>query len=352
MKRVLIIMSMFLLSISACNSDYGIVNDGIYAVFITNMGDFTCELFSDKSPITVANFVGLAEGTREFVDASTNEKLKRPFYNGLTFHRVIKDFVIQGGCPLGNGTGNPGYNFLDEVNNGLKFDSSGYLAMANSGPNTNGSQFFITLNPTPHLNDRHTIFGKVISGMDIVTKISEINVDKSNMPFKDIVIKKIKIVKKGEEFEKFDAEKVFATKDKEFEKLEEVKKMQEKEFLKQLGIIEDQIIETKIGLKYVIKKKGTGKTPKKGDTIVAHYSGYLVDGTKFDSSYERNEPFETEIGVGRVIAGWDEAFLQMQEGEKRVLILPYYLAYGERGYPPVIPAKATLIFDVELLKVK
>ncbi|HOJ63339.1 MAG TPA: peptidylprolyl isomerase [Spirochaetota bacterium] len=345
MKRIVlaIFLSFLILSFPTCKKR----GDGIYAVFYTSKGKFVCELYFEKVPLTVANFVGLAEGTKEWIDPNTQEAVKRPFYNGLIFHRVIKDFVIQGGCPYGNGTGGPGYTFDDEIVSDLNHNSEGILSMANSGPNTNGSQFFITLAPTPHLNGRHSVFGKVIEGMDVVKKIGEVKTDATfNKPFENIYIKKIEILRIGNKAKEFNPEEIFK------QKAEEKKKNYE-EFLKSLGVEMDKIItDSKSGLKYYVKKEGTGRKPNKGDIIVAHYAGYFENGKKFDSSYDRNEPFKVQIGVGLVIPGWDEAFLTMKEGEKRVLILPYYLAYGERGYPGVIPPKATLIFDVELLEVK
>jgi len=320
---------------------------GIYAKFNTSKGSFTCQLYFEKAPLTVANFVGLAEGTIEWTDPNTQEKVKKPFYDGLIFHRVVKDFVIQAGCPYGNGTGGPGYNIDDEIVSDLVYDSEGILGMANSGPNTNGSQFFITLAPTPHLNGNYTIFGKVIEGMDVVKRIASVKTDTNfNKPFENIYINKVKIIRIGDKAKAFNPEQVFKEK-------KEEKKQKYEAFLKSIGVELDKIItDSKTGLKYYVKKEGNGITPKKGDIIVAHYSGYFENGKKFDSSYDRNQPFEVQIGVGLVIPGWDEAFLTMKEGEKRVLILPYYLAYGERGYPGVIPSKATLIFDVELIKVK
>ncbi|MCL1971629.1 MAG: peptidylprolyl isomerase [Endomicrobia bacterium] len=163
------------------------------AVIETSQGNITIELFPDQAPVTVANFVGLAEGTKEFRDAKTGEKVRRKFYDGLTFHRVIPDFMIQGGCPIGRGTGGPGYSFEDEIVPSLKFDKPGRLAMANSGPNTNGSQFFITEAATPWLNGNHTIFGQVISGMDVVKKIARTEVDFSDNPVNPVVIKRITI---------------------------------------------------------------------------------------------------------------------------------------------------------------
>jgi peptidyl-prolyl cis-trans isomerase A (cyclophilin A) len=167
---------------------------GMYVVFETSLGEITCELFSDKAPKTVANFIGLASGTKEFTDARTRQAAKRPFYDGLIFHRVIPDFMIQGGCPLGTGTGGPGYRFEDEFVKELGFDRPGKLAMANSGPNTNGSQFFITLAPTTWLNGKHTIFGQVVKGQDVVEKISATPRDRQDRPQTPVVLTKLKIV--------------------------------------------------------------------------------------------------------------------------------------------------------------
>jgi len=168
---------------------------GTYAVFNTSAGTITCRLFTDKTPVTCQNLIGLAEGTKEWVDPRTRQKVKRPFYDGLTFHRVIPEFMIQGGCPLGNGRGGPGYKFKDEFNPSLRFDRPGLLAMANSGPNTNGAQFFITEKATPWLNNRHTIFGEVVEGLDIVNKIARVKTDRANKPLEPVVIDKLEIVR-------------------------------------------------------------------------------------------------------------------------------------------------------------
>jgi len=167
---------------------------GMYVVFETSLGEITCELFSDKAPKTVANFIGLATGTKEFVDSRTRQAAKRPFYDGLIFHRVIPDFMIQGGCPLGTGTGGPGYRFEDEFVKELGFDRPGKLAMANSGPNTNGSQFFITVAPTTWLSGKHTIFGQVVKGQDVVEKISAAPRDRQDRPQTPVVLTKLRIV--------------------------------------------------------------------------------------------------------------------------------------------------------------
>ncbi len=358
MRRIALIVVFILCSVlSACG--YGYKDDGLYAEINSSMGKMIFMLYYDKVPITVGNFVGLADGTREFFDVVSNKKVIKPFYNGLTFHRIIKGFVIQGGCPMGDGRGDPGYKFVDEFVPELKHDSPGILSMANSGPNTNGSQFFITLAPTPHLNGRHTVFGKIVYGQDIIDKIANVKADKQGKPQDKVLIESIKIVSIGKNANDFDAEEAFA-KNKEAKKdLEELQKQfledQEdnlKQFLTMLKVKHNRIVTTKTGLRYYVKKRGKGRKPKTGDIITAHYTGYLANGKQFDSSRKRGKPFETPIGVRRVIPGWDEAFLDMRKGEKRILIIPYNLAYGERGRPPVIPAKAMLIFDVELLGIK
>ncbi len=201
MKKILFFtMIVILLFAVGCKKD-GVKSDQvkakekITAKFVTSMGDINCELFPDKAPKTVANFIGLAEGTKEWLVPGTNQWVKKPLYTGTIFHRVIPDFMIQGGDPLGNGTGGPGYEFEDEFSPDLKFDVPGRLAMANAGPNTNGSQFFITERPTPHLNNRHTIFGQC-NEVDVVKAIARIERDLSNdRPKTDVVIKGIQIIR-------------------------------------------------------------------------------------------------------------------------------------------------------------
>jgi peptidyl-prolyl cis-trans isomerase A (cyclophilin A) len=167
---------------------------GHYAVFDTTLGEITCELFPDKAPVTVQNFVGLADGTKEFVDSQTRQRTKRPFYDGLVFHRVIPKFMIQAGCPLGSGTGGPGYKFQDEFSADLSFDRPGRLAMANAGPGTNGSQFFITVAPTDWLDNHHTIFGQVVKGQDVVDKIVNTPRGANDRPKTPVVMNSVKIV--------------------------------------------------------------------------------------------------------------------------------------------------------------
>ena len=314
------------------------LHDGIYAKFITDKGEILCILEYKKTPLTVANFIGLAEGTKNLGGGAGTQGHK--FYDGLTFHRVIPDFMIQGGCPLGTGTGGPGYTFPDEIDPTLKHTGPGILSMANSGPNTNGSQFFITHVATPWLDGKHTVFGHVMNGQDVVNTIK--GGDK---------IKSVEIIRAGAEAEAFKGnQKAFDTllativqrgMEKERAAMEEAVNQIKKQW--------PNAVTTPSGLQYVIVQEGTGDgTPAKGAMVTAHYTGKLLDGSKFDSSYDRGQPIEFPVGAGRVIKGWDEAFLSMKRGEKRVLIIPSSLGYGPSGRGP-IPPNATMIFDVELV---
>jgi len=309
------------------------LKDGLYAKIITERGDILLSLQYKKTPLTVINFVSLAEGTRTLGGGEKPSGI--PFYDGLKFHRVISDFMIQGGCPLGTGTGGPGYTFPDEIDSTLKHDRPGILSMANAGPNTNGSQFFITHVPTPHLDGKHTVFGRVVKGQEVVNAIRQGD-----------IIKKVEIIRVGEEAQ------AFATDDDAFERA--LRGIEQSKNDKTEKLISSQWPETKktsSGLHYVVKKEGTGDSPQKGSTVTAHYSGRLLaNNKKFDSSYDRGEPIEFKVGVGQVIPGWDEALLDMKKGEKRTLIIPPELGYGSRGAGRgVIPPDAWLVFDVELL---
>ncbi len=337
MRKSIFFVLITLILITGCNvKKYK--DEGLYAEINTNKGMIVVKLDFDKVPMTVANFAGLAEGKIPNSFRGDGE----PYYDGLLFHRVIKDFMIQGGDPQGNGTGNPGYSFPDEFHTDLKHDSSGIISMANAGPGTNGSQFFITHVATPHLDNKHSVFGKVYKGIDIVNQIEQ--GDK---------IESIKIIRVGKDAEAFDSAAVFKkmTEEKKLALEMELKRKQEEE----IKIIEEKWpgrITTDSGLMYVVLKEGKGNKPKTGGMIAAHYTGTFLDGRKFDSSADRGAPLEFPVGVGRVIKGWDEALLDMKKGEKRVLIVPSHLAYGERGAGEVIPPNATLVFQVELVDIK
>ncbi|CEN33774.1 Peptidyl-prolyl cis-trans isomerase [Capnocytophaga cynodegmi] len=309
------------------------MQNGIYAKFKTTKGEILVRLTYDKTPGTVGNFVALAEGKQK----NTSKSLGEPYYNGLKFHRVIPDFMIQGGCPLGTGTGNPGYQFDDEFVSELKHDKPGVLSMANAGPGTNGSQFFITHVPTPWLDGKHTVFGQVVEGQNIVDSI--VQGDK---------IEEINIVRVGEEAENWDAVKAFETFNAEKEKriAEERKKIEQVLASETAGFEK-----TESGLFYKITNQGSGKKPKAGDEVAVHYTGMLLDKTVFDSSYRRNQPLTFTVGVGRVIEGWDEGILLLREGDKARFVIPPDLAYGSQGAGGIIPPNALLIFDVELVKI-
>ena len=304
---------------------------GMMALIKTNKGDIKLSLEFKKAPMTVANFIALAEGKMPNQIKKTGE----PFYNGLTFHRVIKDFMVQGGDPSGDGKGGPGYQFPDEFDASLVHDAPGVLSMANAGPGTNGSQFFITHVATPWLNGMHTVFGRVIEGMPFVNGIQQ----------GDKIIS-ITIERISDEAKSFDAMAVFTS------KMKELKGKEFAAFDEFVAKNYPQAIKTNSNLYYIIEKQGTGKQPKSGNTVVAHYKGMLTDGKVFDASTERGQPFEFPLGQGKVIPGWDEGFALFKVGTKAKLIIPYQLAYGIAGSPPVIPPSSTLIFDIELLNVK
>jgi peptidyl-prolyl cis-trans isomerase A (cyclophilin A) len=271
--------------------------------------------------------------------------LGTPFYNGLTFHRVIhtpQPFMIQGGDPQGNGSGGPGYSFADEFDPSLTFDKPGLLAMANAGPGTNGSQFFITEAPTTWLNNKHSIFGEVVEGYSLVPQIAQGD-----------VMQKVNIIRVGKEAQDFDAVKVFTEGTaKAAQKAQEAQKAAMAEFTAWVKQTYPNAKSTPSGLYYIVEKEGTGARATAGKTVSVHYTGKFTNGNKFDSSYDRNEPITFPLGQRQVIAGWDEGIALMSVGAKYKLIIPYQLAYGEQGRPPQIPAKSTLIFDTELVDVK
>lgn len=315
------------------------MNDGMYAKLTTSKGEILLKLYYDKTPLTVINFAGLAEGKLHLGGA--DRPSETPFYDGLKFHRVIADFMIQGGCPLGTGTGGPGYTFPDEIDPKLKHNKPGTLSMANAGPGTNGSQFFITHVPTPHLDGKHTVFGRVIEGQDVVNAIAQGD-----------SLDQVEIIRVGKEAKGFKTDQ--AAFDQALEELqgEEGKalKKERAEIKKKISDKWPKAKKTRSGMYYQVEKEGSGDTPKSGTTISAHYTGRLLSNNKkFDSSYDRKEPIQFPIGAGRVIRGWDEALIQMKRGEKRTLIIPPELAYGEQGAGGVIPPNAWLVFDVELV---
>ena len=274
-----------------------------------------------------------AEGNLE----NNVKKQGTPYYDGLKFHRVIPDFMIQGGCPSGTGTGGPGYQFDDEIHPDLKHDAPGKLSMANSGPATNGSQFFITHIETSWLDGKHTVFGNVEEGQDVVDAVAQ--GDEMS----------IEIIRVGTDAEAYNAVEAFRTFEGSRAKREEEEKKKQQEVLDTVALGYD---ETTTGLRYKILQNGEGKQATKGANVSVHYKGQLLDGTVFDSSYKRKQPIDFPVGVGQVIAGWDEGILLLKVGDKARFVIPSNLAYGESGAGGVIPPNATLIFDVELMDVK
>lgn len=305
--------------------------NGLFANISTSKGEIKIELEFEKTPGTVGNFVGLSLG----LISNSIKPLGEAYYNGLKFHRVINDFMIQAGCPLGTGTGDPGYKFDDEFHNELKHDRPGVISMANAGPSTNGSQFFITHVETPWLDNKHTVFGNVIDGMDVVNSISQND---------EIISVKINAV--GDKAKAFDAAKAFEDFNK--SKADRIKKEKENE-LKMLKDLSKGFSKTSSGLLYKFEKENNSHKPSNGNKVKVHYKGMLLDGTVFDSSFKRNQPIEFTLGVGQVIKGWDEGISLLGIGDKASFIIPSDLAYGAAGAGGVIPPDATLVFEVELI---
>ena len=370
MKKKILFAFLVIASFYSCKEEQNNLPDGLYAKIETNKGEIILQLDFEKAPITVANFVSLAEGKNEFV---TNETLKnKPFFDGLKFHRVINDFMIQTGDPLGTGSGDTGYKFKDEFSD-LKFDTGGVLAMANNGPTTNSSQFFITHLATPWLEGKHTIFGHVVeNGMEVVNKIEQ-----------NDYINKVTIIRNGEAAKKFNAVKIFndyftiesenqnkrAAIDAENKKVynEKYKEVREQK-VAYFTDLKTKATKTPTGLQYVITKKSGGKKPAKGTNVFIHYAGFLEDGELFDASiesvaktfgkYDENRavqngyqpiPFQAGKKDG-MIPGFIEGLEQLSFGDKAVIFIPSRLGYGAAGAGGVIPPNANIIFEIELLE--
>ena len=309
------------------------MTEGIYAVIYTQKGTLTLQLHYEKTPGTVGNFVGLAEGNL----VNEVKQTGTPYYDGLNFHRVIPDFMVQGGCPQGNGVGGPGYQFDDEIDSGLRHNKAGILSMANAGPGTNGSQFFITHVPTPWLDGKHTVFGCVVEGQEIVDSIEQGD-----------TIDKIEILRIGKDAQNWNAVAAFNSFNQKTQKRIDAQKAKQ---AKELHKVSAGFKQMDSGLRYQIIQEGTGQQPVAGQTVSVHYKGQLLDGTVFDSSYKRQKPLDFVLGQGQVIPGWDEGVSLLKVGDKARFVIPSDLAYGSRGAGGVIPPNAALIFDVELVTV-
>ena len=310
------------------------MENGIYAKFNTAKGSILVKLTHDLTPGTVGNFVALAEGNMENKIKPQGVK----FYDGLKFHRVIPDFMIQGGCPLGTGTGDPGYKFDDEFHQDLRHDAPGVLSMANSGPGSNGSQFFITHIATPWLDNKHTVFGNVIEGQDVVDAITQGD-----------VLESVEVIRVGEEAKNWNAIEAFVGLKGARLKRDAALKAESEAKMEKLAAGFEK---TESGLRYQFIQKGEGKQAEAGKTVSVHYEGSLENGKVFDSSYPRKKPIEFRLGQGQVIEGWDEGIALLRVGDKARFVIPSDLGYGPAGAGGVIPPNATLIFDVELMDVK
>ncbi|WP_317618256.1 peptidylprolyl isomerase [Paenimyroides aestuarii] len=351
MKKLLFVFALISTQVFAQTK----LTDGLYANFVTKKGTITTQLFYNETPLTVANFVALAEGTHPQVKAEYKGK---PFYNGLKFHRVIANFMIQGGDPKGDGSGEPGYLFADEIVPTLKHDAPGVLSMANRGPATNGSQFFITHVATPHLDGRHTVFGKVVNGIEIVNAIEQ-----------NDVIDKVEIVRVGKDAKKFNAAKTFTLSLEKIKKEEELKKQKAAILRKENKTLLDNYLSKATdypsGIKIYVAEKGAGIKPTEGEKISFDYAGYLADGTLFDTGIEElaikqdifnpqrkaanaYKPLDYTFGnKGGFIEGMTEGLLQLNKGDKAYIFIPSNLGYGERAMGP-IPANSNLVFYVDI----
>ncbi|WP_314279205.1 peptidylprolyl isomerase [Capnocytophaga leadbetteri] len=368
MNLIALLSAMFVFF--SCNSQkkaYKDLGDGLFADIETTKGHIVVKLNYKEVPTTVANFVTLAEGKNNFVKVEYKGK---PFYNGTIFHRVIDGFMIQGGDPTGTGMGDPGYRFEDEFVPSLRHSKKGILSMANSGPNTNGSQFFITQVPTPHLDGRHTVFGETVKGEEVIDAIAKAPRNGQDRPNEDIKIKNITIVANGKDAEKFDAVKVFdsyfkSVAEREKEKEERVKRASAK-FLEEIKVQEPQAKVLPSGVKIFTINNGEGKQPKQTEFAMVNYAGYLRNGALFDSNIKEVEESygkyqamrEQQNGYqpipfpytpsAQLIPGFKEALLTMKVGDKIRVFIPATLGYGEAGAGDVIPPNSDLIFDIEI----
>lgn len=367
-NTIKVLILLLIINLTSCKVQYPDLEDGIYAEIITSKGVMLAKLAEDKAPITVANFVSLAEGTNTMVDSKYK---KKKFYNGTIFHRVMDGFMIQGGDPLGTGQGNPGYKFRGEFHPELKHDKPGILSMANSGPNSNGSQFFITEIPKPHLDNGYNVFGELVLGLNIQDSISNVKVGNKNKPLKDVIIEELNIIRKGKSAKSFDAPKIFNNHFAKDERLKKEKKAKADALLKatkeKFETQRAKAITLDSGLKYFISEKGSGEKLPNEAQVSTHYtvyfeSGKLLETSKLEIAEARDvvnekrkaankyEPITADIGPdARMIPGFKEGLQQLSVGDKATLFIPYHLAYGEAGTRG-IPRKSNIIFEVEILK--
>jgi len=365
MKRFSVLLLLAVLIGWSCKTNqYADLGDGLFADIKTTKGDVVLRLEYEKTPITVANFVSLAEGNSPFVSDDYKDK---KYYNGLIFHRVMKDFMIQGGDPLANGSGGPGYKFKDEFMEGLKHSKKGILSMANPGPNANGSQFFITHTETPWLDGRHSVFGEVVKGIEVVDSIANVQVGDGNKPLSDVVINEVIIARNGAGAKEFDAVQVMTDYFAEEEARVAAMKEMQQTFATELMQQADTTEALPSGLKIIQIQPATADKPKAGQRVLVNYAGWLMDGTLFDTSQaqiaeqfgkfeELNRLHQGDFSPSimmfspdsRLIPGFKEALLNLTVGEKVRVFIPSHLGYGPQGTGP-IPPNADIVFDLELI---
>lgn len=373
MKKVKLWALLLPLLLVACKSaKYPNLKDGLYADIQTNYGDMLAELYYKTTPGTVANFVSLAEGTNTYVADSLKGKR---YYDGTKSHRVIKNFMLQAGDRTATGEGDPGYKFADEFVDTLRYTRKGQLGMANSGPATNGSQFFITEVATDWLNFRHTIFGQVIQGEDVISKITSVKTGAQDRPVDPVVIKKVEIIRVGKDAQKWDAPKVFDAFMKEqnakAQKLESQLESQKEKNLALMAEQEAKAVAQPSGIKILKLKEGNGVKPQIGSDVLVNYAGFLrATGDLFDTNIaeiaKENDAYDAaraadpqygyipyawkyspEVGL---IAGFKEALLSMKVGDRIRVFIPSALAYGKQGFGNgVIPPDADLMFEIEIV---
>lgn len=370
-KTTILFLCSILLSLTACNEEYPDLGDGLYAEFQTNKGTFVAELYHEATPMTVASFVSLAEGESEMAE---EQYRGQKFYNGLKFHRVIEDFMIQGGDPQGTGAGGPGYKFPNEIVDTLRHGSKGILSMANSGPDTNGSQFFITLKETPWLDGMHTVFGEVVQGQEVVDQIGSVETGEGDRPVEDIVMEEVNIIRKGSAAKNFNASEVLNQElqqaQAQAEEEERRNAERRRENSQRFDELEAEAEELESGLKIHFLEQGQGQQPELGQTVLVNYKGFFRDGELFDTNVEETareyglfnqrradmngyRPMPVQYGPDApMIPGFREGIQQMQVGDRALLFIPSHLGYGERGAPPVIPPGADLVFEVEMVEIQ
>lgn len=364
MKKSLYILILISTVFFGCKSSkYADLGDGIFANIQTTKGDIVIKLEYQKTPVTVANFVSLAEGNNPYVNDEYKDK---KFYDGIIFHRVIKDFMIQGGDPSGTGSGNIGYTFKDEFNDSLRHSKKGIISMANRGPKTNSSQFFITHKETPWLDGKHTVFGEVVKGLDVVDSIANVETAPGDRPKTDVVMNHVEIVRNGKEAKKFDAIKILGDYFEEEKAVSaafiKMKQDLATEFTEQMAKAE----ETPTGLKILKLKEGEGEQPEIGQMALVNYAGWLMNGELFDSNIQEIAEKFNQLNPGRrdqggytpfpmkyspdaqLAAGFREALLTMKVGDKLRVFIPPHLGYGDSDYGP-IPGGSTLVFDLEVV---